>query len=170
VSGSGISWAICKSAPRCRPITTPAPHRSVFYRPDALPATQPTASKHWRHIAQLDGIIWNRIIDVFFVTVHTFQSIFNLWEVIEYIADTSAAKTWYQSSADICGCLLLGQLWMWTVFVWLRTPKYLRLYISDKEVLDQNMTVEEYPFLSTHCSCTPFITACCLWNSRSSVS
>ena len=24
----------------------PAPHRSVFYMPDALPATQPTASKH----------------------------------------------------------------------------------------------------------------------------
>ena len=30
VSGSGISWAICKSAPRSRPITTPAPHHSVF--------------------------------------------------------------------------------------------------------------------------------------------
>ena len=27
-------------------ITTPAPHRSVFYRPVALPAAQPTASKH----------------------------------------------------------------------------------------------------------------------------
>jgi len=26
--------------------TTPAPHYSVFYRPDALPAAQPTASKH----------------------------------------------------------------------------------------------------------------------------
>ena len=26
----------------------PAPHHSVFYRPDALPAAQPTASKHWR--------------------------------------------------------------------------------------------------------------------------
>jgi len=26
--------------------TTPAPHYSVFYRPDALPATQPTVSKH----------------------------------------------------------------------------------------------------------------------------
>jgi len=26
-------------------------HHSVFYRPDALPATQPTASKHWRHSA-----------------------------------------------------------------------------------------------------------------------
>ena len=46
VSGSGISWAICKSAPRSRQITMPAPHRSVFYRPDALPAAQPTVSKH----------------------------------------------------------------------------------------------------------------------------
>ena len=38
MSGSGISWAICKSAPRSRQITTPVPHHSVFYRPDALPA------------------------------------------------------------------------------------------------------------------------------------
>jgi len=30
VSGSGISWAICKSAPRPRQITTPASHRSVI--------------------------------------------------------------------------------------------------------------------------------------------
>ena len=30
VSGSGISWAICKSAPSSRQITTPAPHHSVF--------------------------------------------------------------------------------------------------------------------------------------------
>jgi len=50
VSGSGISWTICKSAPRSRQITTPEPHHSVFYRPDALPAAQPTASKHWKHI------------------------------------------------------------------------------------------------------------------------
>jgi len=48
VSGSGISWAICKSVSRSRQITTPTPHHSVFYRPDALPAAQPTASKHWR--------------------------------------------------------------------------------------------------------------------------
>jgi len=46
VSSSGISWAVCKSAPRSRQITTPALRHSVFYRPDALPATQPTASKH----------------------------------------------------------------------------------------------------------------------------
>jgi len=30
VSGNGISWAVCKSASRCRQITMPAPHQSVF--------------------------------------------------------------------------------------------------------------------------------------------
>ena len=30
VSGSGICWAICKSAPRFRQITMPVPHRSIF--------------------------------------------------------------------------------------------------------------------------------------------
>jgi len=42
VSGSGITV----SAPRSREITTPAPHHSVFYRPDALPDTQPKVLKH----------------------------------------------------------------------------------------------------------------------------
>ena len=50
MSGSGISWDICKSAPCSRQITMPAPHHSVFYRPDALPATQPIAPKHWRQL------------------------------------------------------------------------------------------------------------------------
>ena len=36
MSGSGISWAICKSAPSSSQITMPAPHHSVFCRPDAL--------------------------------------------------------------------------------------------------------------------------------------
>ena len=49
VGGSGISWAICKSAPRSRQITTPAPHHYSFLQVDALPAAQPTASKHWKH-------------------------------------------------------------------------------------------------------------------------
>ena len=54
VSGSGISWAICKSAPCSRQITMPAPYQSVFYRPDALPAAQPTASKHRRREVRAD--------------------------------------------------------------------------------------------------------------------
>jgi len=47
VSDSGISSVICKSAPCPRQITTPAPHQSIFYRPDALSAAQPTASHSW---------------------------------------------------------------------------------------------------------------------------
>ena len=47
VSGSAVSWAICKSGPRSRQITMLAPHHSIL-RADALPATQPTESKHWR--------------------------------------------------------------------------------------------------------------------------
>jgi len=27
-----------------------SPIRTIFYRPDDLPAAQPTASKHWRHV------------------------------------------------------------------------------------------------------------------------
>jgi len=38
VSSRGNSWAICKSAHCSRQITMPAPHHSVFYRLDALPA------------------------------------------------------------------------------------------------------------------------------------
>jgi len=59
VSGSGINWAICKSALCSRQTAMPAPHHLVFYRPDALPAAQPTASKHWRH---LDKWLWNGLL------------------------------------------------------------------------------------------------------------
>jgi len=45
VSGSGISWAICTSAPHSRQTTMPAPHHSVFYRLDALPAARVKALK-----------------------------------------------------------------------------------------------------------------------------
>ena len=48
VSGSSICWAICKSAPQKSQTTMPTSHHSVFYRLDALPVAQPTASKHWR--------------------------------------------------------------------------------------------------------------------------
>jgi len=44
VSGSGICWAICKVCTSSQ-TTTPTTHHSVFYRPDALPAAQPTAFK-----------------------------------------------------------------------------------------------------------------------------
>jgi len=59
VSSSGISWAICKFAPCTKKITMPVPHHSVYYRPDAFPAAQPTVSKHWRHLlCLLHGVNW----------------------------------------------------------------------------------------------------------------
>ena len=43
VSGSGISWAICKSASRSRQITTPAPHHSNFLQA-GYASCRPTSS------------------------------------------------------------------------------------------------------------------------------
>ena len=43
VSGSGISWAICKPACCSRQITTPAPHHSVFLQA-RCPSCYPTNS------------------------------------------------------------------------------------------------------------------------------
>ena len=43
LSGSDISWAICKSAPRSRQITMPAPHHSVFLQA-GCPSCHPTNS------------------------------------------------------------------------------------------------------------------------------
>ena len=42
MSGSGVSWAICKSASRPRQITTPVPHHSSFFtgRMPFLPPNQ----------------------------------------------------------------------------------------------------------------------------------
>jgi len=82
VSGCGISWARCKSAPHSRQITMPAPHSSVFYRPDALPATQPTASKHWRHTVIMAVIIkmanW-LLRKMSFQFSNSLNSIFSVW-------------------------------------------------------------------------------------------
>jgi len=48
MSGSGISWTICKSAPCSRQITTPVPHHSVFFtgRMPFLPPNQQCQSTH----------------------------------------------------------------------------------------------------------------------------
>jgi len=41
-----VEKTICKSEPQPRNIPCQHPTTQVIYRPDALPATQPTASKH----------------------------------------------------------------------------------------------------------------------------
>jgi len=65
VNGSGISWAICKSAPHPRQITLPAPHHSVFTsRMTFLPPTNSVKalkaympSKRWDYYAGLE-LFW----------------------------------------------------------------------------------------------------------------
>ena len=44
MSGSGISWVICKSAPRSRQITTPAPHPPLSFLQAGCPSCRPTNS------------------------------------------------------------------------------------------------------------------------------
>ena len=55
VSGSGISWAVCKSAPRCRQITTPAPHHSVFT--DRMPFLPPNQQRQSTEV--YPKLFWN---------------------------------------------------------------------------------------------------------------
>jgi len=49
VSGSGISWAICKSALRSRQITMAVPYHSSFLQAGCPSCCPRTASKQWRH-------------------------------------------------------------------------------------------------------------------------
>jgi len=58
VNGSGIIWAVCKSAPRSRQITTPAPHHSVFLQagcPSCCPTYSVKALKALQKVAQVIG-------------------------------------------------------------------------------------------------------------------
>jgi len=88
VSGSGISWAICKSAPRSRQITTPAPTTQFFTgRMPFLPPNQQRQStegqfhstsvsvKSFSHGLPITGrvpVTWPTPTDVI---VHRFSSV-----------------------------------------------------------------------------------------------
>ena len=63
VSGSGISWTICKSTSRSRQITMPAPHHSVFLQA-GCPSCRPTNSvKALKAELWLTNCrIWERIV------------------------------------------------------------------------------------------------------------
>ena len=66
-TGSGISWAMCKYAPRSRQITMPAPHHSVFFTgrmpSGVLPKMEVGICKgarqrDWRYPAYLWSLRW----------------------------------------------------------------------------------------------------------------
>jgi len=91
-SGSGTSWAICKSAPSSRQITTPASHHSVFYRPDAHPATQLLGCKL---------IKANK-----FCTAITFSTSMTWWRQTWMVTETSAYAVAIRSEVQrlLAGC------------------------------------------------------------------
>ena len=89
MSGNGISWAVCKSAPRSRQITMPAPHQSVFYRPDAL-------LQHNQQRQSTEGMSSNSN-SFFIITAHNSWSAAMIWP--DYHADNvTAAKNWKNSN------------------------------------------------------------------------
>jgi len=66
-SGSGISWAVCKSAPRSRQITTPAPHHSSFLQA-GCPSCHPTNSVK---ALKVQGRQFKQASKIATVTMHT---------------------------------------------------------------------------------------------------
>ena len=90
VSGSGISWAISKSAPRSRQITTPAPHHS-FYRPGALPAAQLTMSKVLQCITNGFSLLINVLLLSIIKCLYVWQ-----WKVID-VARLSVSVKMHQT-------------------------------------------------------------------------
>ena len=90
-----------------RQITTPAPHHSVFYRPGALPAAQPTASKHWRHKAL-------EVLKQFSCHLNTYMAQ-GVWKWRGQCQEVS----WQMSPGGVLGHAMCG---MPTVTGWLMTP------------------------------------------------
>jgi len=97
-SGSGISLAICKSAPRSRQTTTPAPHHSVFYRPDAfLPPNQQRQSTEGIPLSDTVIILRTRV-RFYAVTKYSLYQFLQCYciqlnTVSDSSADTTQSKT-----------------------------------------------------------------------------
>ena len=102
VSGSGISWALCKSAPRSRQINKPAPHRSVFRgRMPFLPPNQQRQSTGG--VALKAELKWFEKVDPFlyraFLAVYKRQSCCH-WNVLGMFGTLKDLNTQQLSSAN----------------------------------------------------------------------
>jgi len=71
----------------------PAPNHLVFYRPDAIPATQPTVSKHWSQSNNINKCMWCCLMTMITYKIHCavtilmdnrFQSIFDKQSPIRF--------------------------------------------------------------------------------------
>ena len=92
MSGNGISWAICKSVPRSRQATTPAPHHSVYtgLMPFLLPnqqrqSTEGQSVHAWKSFTLFSlpvshAIILHRCNRMNYVIVCRFVSVSRVWK------------------------------------------------------------------------------------------
>ena len=114
VGGSGISWAICKSAPHSRQITMPAPHHSVFTgRMPLLPPNQQRQSTEGTNVTilvnqwtYLHYTNYNNILTSI-VTTLIYLPLQYLWFIL-YVPFWSdnvifVWRLWHSSSIDVAG-------------------------------------------------------------------
>jgi len=108
-------------------ITKPTSHHSVFYRPDALPAAQPTVSKHWRQMIH-QVTKWNLEADVN-TTINCwwiipseigpgflFTSGHGSWTAVKPLVQIANLHDVFGSPAmDIPAVVLLGRGWNFSV-------------------------------------------------------
>ena len=95
VSGSGISWAICKSASRSRQITMPVPHHSVFLQAAFLPPNQ-----QYQSTEDMRASIWcyMQLSAVEVIGALNKTGIHTKWTWTKYIMDKITMLTCFSNS------------------------------------------------------------------------
>ena len=93
MSGSGIRWAMCKSAPRFRQVTMPASHHSVFLQDRCL-SCHPTNSvkalnKAFSSFLKIRIFLWSPFLDFFLPVV----SLLWLLDVVDAVDCTDSDLT-----------------------------------------------------------------------------
>jgi len=117
VSGIGIIRAICKSASSSKQKTSPAPHHSVPYRPDALPAAQPTRQSTERRTQQniikqhrnktVDSAVFKYLqgfqLPLLILSSRTFKTVDDQRQKKEYGESglTTSYDTYFQQKSDL---------------------------------------------------------------------
>ena len=136
VSGSGISWAIFKSAPRSRQITMPAPHHSVFtgWMPFLLPNQQCQSTKG--NFIQLNAIY----------TMVVFTAILQLSWVSQLPLHCQAWLEYSFMRSRMSLLALIKRLAHWT---WQEHQQLTNIHVKTTELKNGNTTIKTVVALKT---------------------
>ena len=106
MSGSGISWAICKSAPCSRQITMPAPHHSVFTgrMPFLLPNQQRQSTEG------MTENNWNKYNVVFVFSDCRRKMMFTLTQVIHVYSALTQKHYAHSCQLSVCSSVCQSQV------------------------------------------------------------